>query len=106
MSAISYPHVEVIDGRAWIEGRKVRVTEIVLDWLAWHWDPEQIHRQHPHLAMAEIHAAFVYYYDHKEEVDHEIADELEKVERIRAETQNLEYQARLRSMRKRSTTVD
>jgi uncharacterized protein (DUF433 family) len=99
MSTTSYPHVEVIDGRAWIEGWKVRVTEIVLDWLAYRWDAEQIHKQHPQLAMAEIHAAFVYYFDHKEELDRRIAEELETVERIRAETQDLELQACLRTVK-------
>jgi uncharacterized protein (DUF433 family) len=94
--------VEIIEGKAWIESRNVRVTEIVLDWLAHHWDAEQIHRQHPHLSMAEIHAAFVYYYDHQEELDLQIAEELARVDRIRAETENFELQSILRSLRKPS----
>jgi uncharacterized protein (DUF433 family) len=105
MSTTGYPHVEVIEGRAWIEGRKVRVTEIVLDWLAWHWDAEQIHLQHPHLSMAEIHAAFLYYYDHKEELDRQISEELEKVKGIREQTQNVKLQARLRALRKAQSAV-
>jgi uncharacterized protein (DUF433 family) len=99
MSTTSYPYVEMIDGRAWIEGKKVRVTEIVLDWLAYHWDAEQIRRQHSYLSMAEIHAAFVYYYDHKEGLDREIAEEVEKVDRIRTETEDVNLQTRLQSLK-------
>ena len=100
MTTKTYPHLEIIADRAWIRGRNVRVAEIVLDWLAHRWDAEEIHRQHPHLTMAEIHAAFVYYDDHQEELDREIAEELAKVEELKSQTQNLELQARLRSQRK------
>ncbi len=99
MSTTIYPYVEMISGRPFIQGKKVRVTEIVLDWLAYHWDAEQIHRQHPYLSMAEVHAAFVYYFDHKEELDRQIGEELEEVDRIQSQTQNSGLQARLRAQR-------
>ena len=102
MSTTIYPHVEMIAGRPFIQDKKVRVTEIVLDWLAYHWDAEQIQRHHPYLSMAEIHAAFVYYFDHKEELDRQIAEELEEVDRIQAQTQNPVLQAKLRAKRNQS----
>jgi hypothetical protein len=31
--------------------------------------PEEISFQHPHLSLAQIHAALSYYYDHQQEID-------------------------------------
>ena len=39
--------------------------------VAWGWDADQIHRQHPHLPLSKIHAAFSYY-DHQAEMDAEV----------------------------------
>jgi len=35
--------------------------------------PEEIHAPHPHLSLAQIHAALGCYYDHREELDAEAA---------------------------------
>ena len=40
----------------------MKVTEVVLDKIAYGWSPEEIHFQHPHLSLAQIHAALTYYY--------------------------------------------
>jgi uncharacterized protein (DUF433 family) len=66
----SYPHIEIRDnGMAYIAGTQIKVIEVVLDYLAWGLYPDQIQRQHPHLSLAQIHAAFTYYYDHKDDLD-------------------------------------
>jgi hypothetical protein len=52
-----------------------------MDYLAHGWSADEIHRQHPDLKLAEVHAAMAYYYDHQPEVDAEIAAELEEVDR-------------------------
>ena len=44
-------------GVAWVAGANTKVKEIVLDKLAYGWSPEEMHFQHPHLSMAQIHAA-------------------------------------------------
>ena len=36
------------------------------------WSADEIHRQHPHLALAEVHAAMGYYYDNQAQIDAEI----------------------------------
>src|SRR4051794_5818982 len=60
-------------GRAWVDDTNVKVIEVVLDKLAHGWSPEQIAEQHYHrLSLAQIHAAFSYYYDHQAEFDAEI----------------------------------
>ena len=88
--AIAYPHIVKEDGKpARLENHaRVRVAQIVIDYLAYGWSADEIHRQHPHLALAEVHAAMCYYYDNQAEIDAEIAAELEEVD------QELKDQAR------------
>ncbi len=71
-------------GRAWIKGANTKVIEVALDWVAYRWDAETIHREHPHLSLAQIHAALSYYFAHQAEFNAEIARQLERVEALRA----------------------
>jgi uncharacterized protein (DUF433 family) len=82
VNAITYPHVLKEHGKpARLEEHpRVRVAQIVIDYLAYGWSADEIHRQHPRLALAEVHAAMGYYYDHQAEIDAEIAAELEEVD--------------------------
>ena len=52
--------------------------------LAYHWDAEEIQRQHPGLTLGQLHSALAYYYDHQEELDREIDKGLREVAQIRA----------------------
>lgn len=72
------------EGRAWIDNTNVKVIEVVLDKLAWGMDPDQIHSEYPDLSLAQIHAAFSYYYDHKEAFDDQIERDNQEVEALRA----------------------
>jgi uncharacterized protein (DUF433 family) len=56
-------------GVAWIAGTNTKVIEVVLDHVGYGWDGEEIHAAHPHLTLAQIHAALSYYHDHKAELD-------------------------------------
>lgn len=60
-------------GVAWVDDTRVKVIEVILDQLAYGHSPEEIHLQHPHLSLAQIHAAFAYYFDHQTDLDAEIA---------------------------------
>lgn len=73
------------EGRAWIDDTNVKVMEVALDKIAYAWSPEAIHIQHPHLSLAQIHAALAYYYDNKEEFDAQIERDLREVEALRAQ---------------------
>src|SRR3990172_8587789 len=76
MAMIAHPHIRLdARGVAWIDDVNVKVIEVVLDRLAYGWSPEEIHFQHPHLSLAQIHAALAYYYDHQAALDGEIAHE-------------------------------
>ena len=73
-SVASYPHIEKPDGEParLVENPRVRVAQIVSDYLFRHWTPEQMVEQYPHLHLAEVYAAMTYYFDHQEEIEAEI----------------------------------
>jgi uncharacterized protein (DUF433 family) len=83
VNAISYPHIIKEDGKParLVSHPRVRVAQIAMDYLAYGWSADEIHRQHPHLSLAEVHAAMGYYYDNQSEIDGEIMAELEEVDR-------------------------
>ncbi len=55
-------------GVAWIDDSNVKVVEVVLDHVQGQL-AEDIRADHPHLTLAQIHAALAYYYDHQPEID-------------------------------------
>ncbi len=100
-TAVITSHIELDEqGRAWIVGANTKVIEVVCDKIAYGWSPEEMHFQHPHLSLAQIHAALSYYYDHKEEIDTEIAQQVKEYEKLRAQSENSPLRQKLRSMGK------
>lgn len=82
---VSYPHLWFDDqGRHWIDDTNVKVIEVVLDHTGYCWSADEIHRQHPYLSLAQIHAALAYYFDHKQEIDEKIQRQREEYEELRA----------------------
>jgi uncharacterized protein (DUF433 family) len=75
-------------GVPWVAGANTKVVEVVLDKVAYGWSPEEMHRQHPHLSMAQIHSALAYYYEHQAEVDADIERRKQYVEEMRAQNRN------------------
>ena len=101
MSVSTTAHIQLDDrGVAWIDDTNTKVIEVVLDMIAHGWSPEEIHFQHTHLSLAQIHAALVYYYDHKTEMDAQIERSAKEVERLRAEAGESPLRKRLREMGK------
>lgn len=78
MVTLEYPHIRKTDGDSARLERlpRIRVAQIAADHLGNGWSAEEIIRQYPHLMPAEVHAALGYYYDHREEIDAELAAEL------------------------------
>jgi uncharacterized protein (DUF433 family) len=94
-------HIQLDDrGVAWIDGTNTKVIEVALDQIAYGWSPEEIHFQHPHLSLAQIHAALSLYYDHKAEVDEEIQRSLARVAELRRETAESPIRKKLRALGK------
>src|SRR5262245_25139489 len=99
MSTMTYPHIEIrSDGVAIVAGTTTKVIEIVQDHLAYCWHAEDICRQHPHLSMAQVHAAMTYYYDHQEELDQEIEWRWKRVAEIKARLGDNKLRDKLRAL--------
>src|ERR1051325_5721944 len=83
MIHLAYPHIEKPpDAPARLQRiPRVRVAQIAMDHLAYGWSIEEICRQHPSLAPAEAYAAMGYYFDHQSEIDAEIREEWDQIER-------------------------
>ena len=85
-------------GVAWISGTKVKVIEVALDKVAHGWSPEEIHFQHPHLSLAQIHGALAYYYEHQTEFDEQMILEVKQSDAWARRAQDSPVRQRLRKM--------
>ena len=65
----------------------VGTTLKVVEQQAHGWSPEELHFQHPYLALGQIHSALAYYLDHREELDRDIQRRIERVEGLRRDVQ-------------------
>lgn len=72
-------------GAAWVDDTNTKVIEIIRDKLGYGLGPEEIHEEHPHLSLAQIHAAFAYYYDHQQALDADMERRHREAEAIRSE---------------------
>jgi uncharacterized protein (DUF433 family) len=101
MPALMTAHIWLDDhGVAWIDQTNTKVIEVALDMIAHGWSPEEIHFQHAHLSLAQIHAALGYYYDHKPELDADVKRSLSETDRLRAQASESPIHKRLREMGK------
>lgn len=80
-----------------VAGANTKVAELILDQLAYGWSAEELHLQHPHLSLGQVHSALAYYWDHQAELDEEIQRRLAEVERIGTQTQPTPLARRLRA---------
>lgn len=82
-----------------IAGTRVKVIELVLDHLAYGWSPEELHFQHPHLTMGQIHSALAYYWDHKAALDQDIERRLQLVDQLQQTVSSSPLVERLKARR-------
>jgi len=99
VSATAHIHTDE-QGVAWIDETNTKVIEVALDMIAHGWSPEEIHFQHAHLSLAQIHAALAYYYDHRAEMDMRIQRSSQEIERLRLQAGESPIRKRLRDMGK------
>jgi uncharacterized protein (DUF433 family) len=75
MLDVSTPHITktpgVCGGSACIAGHRIRVVDIVV----WHekrdYSPDEIVEMFPGITLADVHAALVYYFDSRDEIEAE-----------------------------------
>lgn len=99
MLTLSYPHIEKPDNQPARLQRlsRVRVAQIVMDYLSYGWSVEEICRQHPYLKPAEAHAAMGYYFDHQEEIEQEINQEWQQVQSISTQSTQSPFYVRMKA---------
>lgn len=99
----NYHHITFNEqGTAIIEGTRHKVVHLVVAKQAHGWSPEEMVFQYPHLSLAQVHAAFTYYYDHKTALDAEIQRRLEYTDQMRERNDATELKARLRLIQQSS----
>jgi uncharacterized protein (DUF433 family) len=93
-----YEHIVLDDaGVPLIARTTMKVIELVLERAAYGWSPEELHFQHPYLSLGQIHSALAYYWDHKDELDQDIARRRARVEELRHTTPPSPLIARLKT---------
>src|SRR5438552_2745993 len=80
--ATTYPHIEKPERPPARLQRlpRIRVSQIVIDYLNHGWSADEIVIHYPHLRPAEVHSAMAYYFDHQAEIDAEIDTEQRLIE--------------------------
>jgi uncharacterized protein (DUF433 family) len=101
VTAVFATQIELDDQNvAWIGGTKVKVTEVVLDKIAYGWSPEEIHFQHRHLSLAQIHAALTYYYENQPELDAQIRHRLEEADKLAMQASDPDFRRKLSELKR------
>jgi uncharacterized protein (DUF433 family) len=99
MLAETYPHIGITpEGVPILSDTPIKVVEIALDYLAHHWTADEIQRQHPHLSLGQIHSALAYYFDHQNEIDRVIDEQLRQVANIRARVESPTIRDKLKAL--------
>ena len=98
LNQTAYAHMVLDDQDVpYLAGTDTKVIELVLDRVAYGWSAEEMHLQHPHLTLGQIHSALAYYWDHQEELDEDIQRRLEYVEQIRSASEPTPLVKKLRA---------
>jgi len=98
MTVATIPHVVIDDkGVARIAGSRIRVIDLAVEHSYLGWSPDQIHEQHAHLTLGQIHAALAYYFDHKQDLDADIERRDKEVEAMRLAAGESSFVKRLRA---------
>ena len=100
LSETGYEHIVLNESQVpTIAGTTMKVIELVLDHLAYGWSPEELHFQHPHLTMGQIHSALAYYWDHKTELDQDIERRLQFIDQVQQTTHPTPLAEKLKARR-------
>src|SRR5262249_43540068 len=96
--ATTYPHIEKAGEEPARLKRmpRIRVSQIVIDYLKHGWSADEIVIHYPHLKLAEVHSAMAYYFDHQAEINAEIDAEQRLIEASRKNAQPTPVELRLR----------
>ncbi len=98
-TATAYPHLEKTGNSPASLKRlpRIRVAQIVIDYLNHGWSADEIVIHYPHLKLAEVHSAMAYYFDHQTEIDSEIDEEQRLIGETTRSAQPTPVELRLRA---------
>jgi Protein of unknown function (DUF433) len=96
---VTYPHIlkSAEEPARLASHPRIRVAQIVMDYLSYGWSVEEMCRQHPYLTPAETHAAMGYYFDHQAEIDQEIREEWQQVQADQVTAQRSPFYLRMKA---------
>jgi uncharacterized protein (DUF433 family) len=95
-----YEHIVLWDGKGpVIDGTRLRVIDLVAAQQAYGYRPEDLAYEYPFLTFGQIYSALAYYWDHKQELDEDMARRLAFVDELRARTPEPPALARLRALK-------
>ena len=87
MPKIAHPHItsdpKVCGGSPIISDTRFPVRSVVAYVLRHGLTPEELVARFPHLTLAQVHDALAYYYDNREEIDRDLAENSEEKARPR-----------------------
>ncbi len=70
-------------GRPTIEGTRIKVSQVAMEFEHLGMSPDQIIQSHPHLTLSQIHAALSYYYQHIDAIKKEIKENKGFIEQMK-----------------------
>ena len=76
-------------GKPHILGHRIKVKHVAEWYERQGLSPAVIVEQHPTITLAQVHAALAYYYDHRSEIEAEIAEESRIYEELKARQPSL-----------------
>lgn len=84
---VKHPYITrrkgVCGGKPIIKGTRIKVSQIAIYYEKMNYSPDDIIEAHPHLTLPQIHDALSYYYENREEIDRQIADERKLVDEMK-----------------------
>jgi uncharacterized protein (DUF433 family) len=90
MLAVIKEHIDatpgICGGKPRIAGHRIRVMDIVVCHEQQGMSPDEIVSFYPGVTLADIHAALAYYFDHRDEIQHDIEEERRFVDEVRRST--------------------
>lgn len=84
---VKHPYITrrkgVCGGKPIIKGTRIEVSQVAIYYEKMGYTPDQIVEAHPHLTLAQVHSALSYYYENREEIDRQIAEERKRVDEMK-----------------------
>jgi len=83
-------------GKPRIDGHRITVADVAVWYERMGMSPDEIVVAYPTITLSDVHAALAYYYEHREQIDADIREGEECVEKLRADQPTLFEKVRQR----------